>query len=129
MPLCATTTAGQNTPFSPREWMTTGRSKLELKIVQTLGKGEALAITENYDVVKIESLTELYYDGKRLYGYFTLLDTYTYKTTQGMWKTVPVYVRSREYRKNKEIWDRKPSGDDPVHFHLMRSEKMFGIQK
>jgi hypothetical protein len=99
-------------PKSGKAFSLTGRSKLELKIVQTLGKGEALAITENYDVVKIESLTELYYDGKRLYGYFTLLDTYTYKTTQGMWKTVPVYVRSREYRKNKGIWDRIHSEDD-----------------
>lgn len=80
-------------------------SYLELRIIQTLAKGEALACTEKFEVVKIESLTEIYYDGKRVNGYFTLLDTYTYQTRNGVWKTVPVFVLNKEYRKNKELWE------------------------
>ena len=81
-------------------------SYLSLKIIQTLGKGEALAVTEKYDIVKIASLSDIYYDGKRIEGKFTLLGTYTYQTKKGDWKTVPVFVRTSEYKKNKELWNR-----------------------
>lgn len=79
------------------------KTYLDLKIIQVLGKGEALAVTDKFDVVKIESLNDIYYDGKKVSGNFTLLDTYTYQTKKGQWKTVPIYIMTKEYKKNKRL--------------------------
>ena len=44
------------------------------------------------------------WDGKKISGYYILVDTYTYETKKGMIKTVPVYVLTSEYKKHTEIW-------------------------
>ena len=75
-----------------------------MTIIQTISKNEALAWTKNYDVVKIETVTDTYYDGKKISGYFTLVGTYSYVTNQHISKTVPVYVLTSEYSKNKDLW-------------------------
>lgn len=77
---------------------------LNLSIFQTLSKHEALAYTNNYDVVKIETATDTYYDGKKISGYFTLVDTYSYTTRDDFYKTVPVYVLTSEYNKYPQYW-------------------------
>ncbi len=66
---------------------------LNLEIFQTLGEYEALARTRNFDVVKIVTDNETYYDGKKLSGKFRLIDTYTYITVSDNVKTIPVYTR------------------------------------
>ena len=71
---------------------------LNLKIFQTLDRGEALAVTEDLEAVKIVSAKDIYYDGKRIRGVFVLVDTYTYKTQKGDYKTVPVFVLKSERR-------------------------------
>lgn len=81
------------------------KTNLNLTIFQTLGKHEALARTNNYDVVKIETVSDVYYDGKQINGNFTLIDTYSYETTKGIIKIVPVYVLTREYNKLKDHWN------------------------
>lgn len=63
------------------------------EIFQTLNKYEALARTRNFDVVKIVTENETYYDGKKLSGKFHLIDTYTYVTVENNIKTIPVYTR------------------------------------
>lgn len=78
------------------------KTYLSVKIFQTLNKNAALARTDRWDVVKIESLEEMYYDGKSITGTFVLVDTYSYETKDGTIKTVPVYIRESEYRKLKE---------------------------
>ncbi len=76
---------------------------LSVKIFQTLDEGSALAITDNHDAVKIISNEEVYYDGKVVSGRFILVDTYSYTTTKGVDKTVPVFMKELEYRKAKAI--------------------------
>lgn len=78
---------------------------LDLTIMQTLSKGEALAKTSDYDIVKIETLEEVYYDGKKISGRFRLIDTYTYVTNSGSTKTVPVFVSQKEYKSYLEKRD------------------------
>lgn len=82
------------------------KTHLNLKIFQTLGKHQALAWTTHYDIVKIITLDNIYYDGKQIKGDFILVDTYTYETTQGIVKTVPVYVLTSEYDLIKVILHR-----------------------
>ena len=82
------------------------KTYLNLTIFQTYeGNRAALALTKNYDVVKIETVLDVYYDGKQINGNFTLIDTYSYETTKGIIKTVPVYVLTREYNKLKDHWN------------------------
>ena len=71
---------------------------LSVEIIQTFSKNEALAWTKDYDIVKIETTSEVYYDGKSIAGAFCLAGTYTYTTKDGRLKTVPVYIRDREYK-------------------------------
>jgi len=72
---------------------------LTLKVFQTFDKGSALAMTERFDVVKIISSIDTYYDGKRLAGRFILVDTYTYMNNENQYKTVPVFVAKDEYNR------------------------------
>ena len=78
---------------------------LSIEIIQTISKTEALAWTNDSKVVKLETTSEIYYDGKEIYGNFILVGTYNYITKKGIIKTVPVYVRTTEYKKriNKNI--------------------------
>lgn len=71
---------------------------LYVEIFQTLSKYEALARTKDYDVVKIETGSEVYYDGKNVSGNFCLAGTYTYTTKEDRQKTVPVYIREDDYK-------------------------------
>lgn len=75
---------------------------LSVTIFQTLNKNEALALTPNYDVVKIVSYDDIFYDGKKIRGYFVLIDTYSYENMQNVIKTVPVYMNKKEYSKLKK---------------------------
>ena len=68
-------------------------------IFQTLDSGSALALDDNFNVVRFITNEEIYYDGLVVKGRFRLVDTYTYETTQGRVKVVPVYVRLSEYNK------------------------------
>lgn len=72
---------------------------LSVEIIQTLNKGEALAWTDDYKVVKLETSSEVFYDGKRITGNFSLVGTYSYTNKEGTRKTVPVYIRTTEYQK------------------------------
>lgn len=94
---------------SSTDSISTNGPYLNLTIFQTLNKNEALARTNNYDVVKIESLSMVLYDGKTVSGYFTLVDTYSYMTKNGLTKTVPVYVLRSEYGKHKDYWQKLPN--------------------
>ena len=82
---------------------------LNLKVLQTLSVNEALCVTEKYDVIKFETITETLYDGKQIRGNFTLVNTYTYEAKNGTIKTVPVYVLSKELRKHPEVWKKSGS--------------------
>ena len=71
---------------------------LYLTIIQTHSEHQALAWTEDYDVVKVMTYGDTYYDGKKLYGRYILIDTYTYTTKDGIVKTVPVFILKSEYK-------------------------------
>lgn len=105
---CLTTMALLSTPnYSSQSTgndISKSKTYLNLTILQTLSKYEALAWTKHYDVVKIETLTDIYYDGKTINGYFTLVGTYRYVTKQNVTKTVPIYVLTSEYNKNSDVW-------------------------
>lgn len=75
------------------------RMRLSVRIIQTLSKNEALACTEDFKVVKLETNSEIYYDGKQVAGTFRLAGTYQYTNRKGILKTVPVYIRTSEYVK------------------------------
>ena len=51
-------------------------------------------------IIKIITNEEIYYDGKQITGYFIMTDTYSYITRDSIPRTVPVYIRNDEYRKN-----------------------------
>lgn len=72
---------------------------LSVKVFQTLSNTSALAFTDNYNVVRIESAETLLYDGLKLSGTFVLIDTYTYTTEKEVVKTVPVYIMRSEYKR------------------------------
>ena len=71
---------------------------LYLTIIQTHSEHQALAWTEDYDVVKVMTYGDTYYDGKKLSGRYILIDTYTYTTKDGIVKTVPVFILKSEYK-------------------------------
>ena len=77
---------------------------LHLTIIQTLGRNGALAWTNSHDVVKIETVSDTYFDGKRIQGSFTLVGTFRYEANNGQLKTVPVFVLTSEYKKHKGVW-------------------------
>lgn len=81
------------------------KTYLDVEIIQTLSRNAALACDNDYKVVKLETTSDVYYDGKKIYGNFILVGTYNYITKKGIIKTVPVYVRTTEYKKriNKNI--------------------------
>ena len=60
---------------------------------------DALVLTKDYQVVKIITSNEVYFDGRSILGFFVLVDTYHYVTKSGIYKVIPVYVRYSEYRK------------------------------
>lgn len=68
-------------------------------IIQVLDSNDALVMTKDYQVVKIITASEVYFDGRPIVGIFILVDTYHYVTKAGVYKVVPVYVRYSEYRK------------------------------
>ena len=86
------------TRTSPKQGELGQKKYLSVEIIQTLSKNEALAFTKDYKTVKIETVTDIYYDGKKISGDFCLAGTYTYTTKNGTVKTVPVYIRESEYR-------------------------------
>lgn len=68
-------------------------------IFQVLDSNDALVMTKDYQIVKIVTASEVYFDGRPIAGIFILVDTYHYVTKAGVYKVVPVYVRYSEYRK------------------------------
>lgn len=74
---------------------------LELEIFQVISDYEALAKTETGDIVKVETTVEPYYDSKKLSDNFIRIGTYSYSTLMGIQKTVPVFVKMKEYIKVK----------------------------
>ena len=76
---------------------------MDLTILQTLDKGEALATTKDLDVVKLESMKEIFYDGKKVSGRFHIIGTFFYTTNSGMPKTIPVFVPYAEYKTYMEL--------------------------
>ena len=72
---------------------------LHLKVFQTLNNGFALAKTNQYDAVAIYTYDQKLYDGKQFDGRFMFIDTYSYLTTQNVYKTVPVFMPVEEYKK------------------------------
>lgn len=77
---------------------------LNVKIFQTLDKCSALAHTKTSygyagDCVKIVTTEDMYYDDLVVADSFVLVGTYSYVTTKDVRKTVPVYLKLKEYRK------------------------------
>ena len=66
------------------------RTYLSVEIIQTLSKTEALAWTRNYKVVKIETDSEIFYDGKEVAGEYMLTGTYTYPNKEGTFRATSV---------------------------------------
>jgi len=78
--------------------------KLSIRIFQTLSENEALAKTEDGMVVKVETLSDTYYDGNTFKGKYILAGTYSYTNRDNEVKTVPVYIKEKEYRElNKKL--------------------------
>lgn len=69
------------------------------KIFQVLDSNDALIWDDDYNVAKIVTAEEIYYEGRSISGRFILVDTYAYETRTHQIKVVPVYVRLSEYRK------------------------------
>ena len=69
------------------------------RIFQVLDSNEALIWDDNFNVAKIITVEEVYYEGLKISGRFILVDTYTYETRAHRIKVVPVYVRLSEYNK------------------------------
>lgn len=69
-------------------------------IFQVLDSNTALALThDDFEVIKVVTREEIYFDGRPIIGLFVLVDTYAYNTVEGRYKVVPVYIRYREYQK------------------------------
>ena len=68
------------------------------EIFQTIAPGEGL-VRYDWKVVKVKSKTDVYYDGKSLWGPYKMTGTYQYTTVKDFVKTVPVYVKKSEYKK------------------------------
>ena len=92
VPVYARTNKTQNEGYGEKAY-------LSVEIIQTLSKNEALAWTSDYKVVKLETTSDVYYDGKKISGNYSLVGTYSYTNKKGIRKTVPVYVRTTEYQK------------------------------
>lgn len=75
---------------------------LDVIIFQTLNNQEALAKPYNDQTFNIKIITneEIYYDGKNISGYYIMTDTYSYIARDSTIRTVPVYMRNDEYKKN-----------------------------
>ena len=74
------------------------KPRLSVKIFQTQSPFEGLGVTPDFDVVKIRTITDDIYDGKHMKGRFVRVDSYTYKTNEGRFKTVPVFVPKKDYK-------------------------------
>lgn len=68
-------------------------------IFQVIDSNEALAITNDLEVIKVVTKEEMYFDGRSILGLFVLVDTYAYNAVTGKYKVVPVYIRYSEYQK------------------------------
>lgn len=69
-------------------------------IFQVIDSNTALALDQNtFEVIKVVTAEEIYFDGRPIIGLFVLVDTYAYNATVGKYKVVPVFVRYSEYRK------------------------------
>ena len=64
---------------------------LNVDVFQTLSEHKALAWDKDYVVVCVEDDEKVFYDKKRIEGFYTMVDTYTYETTEGREKTVPLF--------------------------------------
>ncbi len=73
------------------------QTSISARIIQTLSKYEALAITSDHKIIKLETISDVYYDDKEYNETFSLAGTYTYTNREGDVKTVPVYIRTTEY--------------------------------
>lgn len=74
------------------------KSYFTLTVIQTLDDNSALCRTQNYDIVKLEALDRLLYDGLVIKDSFVLTGTYRYVTVKDIVKTVPVYVTYDDYK-------------------------------
>lgn len=74
------------------------KSYFTLTVIQTLDDNSALCLTQNYDIVKLEVLDRMLYDGLVITDGFVLTGTYRYVTVKDIVKTVPVYVTYDDYR-------------------------------
>ena len=71
-------------------------------IFQVIDSNTALALTQDsFEVIKVVTTEEIYFDGRPILGVFVLVDTYAYTTASGMYKVVPVYIRYSEFQKYK----------------------------
>lgn len=75
---------------------------LDLWCIQELSANEVLAanVDDNHNVnitVKIITYGEHYSRWESIQGYFTCVDHYTYKTSEGTIITVPVFVKTSYY--------------------------------
>lgn len=70
------------------------------EIFQTLSRNECLVRTKDYKVVKLESLTEVFFDDKPINGYFIFVGTYSYYNKEDIKKVVPIYVSQKELKNN-----------------------------
>lgn len=76
---------------------------LNVQIFQVLDSDDALAMDNNFNVVKLITAGEVYYDGLNVKGVFILVDTYAYYSKDGRYRVIPVYVRYKEYKQYSRI--------------------------
>lgn len=72
------------------------------KIIQTHSSHAGLVMIEegmDYMIVMLVDPDKVFYDRKRVHGYYRLVDTYSYYNKDDIRKTVPVYVK-RNYTGN-----------------------------
>lgn len=69
------------------------------RVFQVLDSNDALIWDDDFNVAKIVTIEEIYYEGLKISGRFILVDTYAYETRAHQIKVVPVYVRLSEYNK------------------------------
>lgn len=75
------------------------KTTLHLDVFQTLSSRTALASTNSWDVVLFYTRDIQLYDGKKITTRCQLVDTYSYKSKEDLYKTVPVFMPISEYGK------------------------------
>lgn len=86
--------------YSPSSSAYFGNSRAYISghVFQTLSRNECLVSTNNYNVLKIESYSDVFFDEKPINGVYIFVGTYSYVTKDDRNKVVPIYVLEKEFK-------------------------------